>query len=120
MTSYGSPGHADRLTPALAQEWNALIERTYRRLEPRWGSRFFSLNPETIDDPIETAALWFGQPAEPAFCLGRDVAIQLSDWGIRGRHRTHNEYCEYRVVYRTDQSGSPRPKRVEITTELRE
>ena len=117
---YGSPGNADTLPQALAQEWNALIERTYRGLEDRWGSRFFSLNPNTIANPVGAAAIWFGQPAEPTFCLGRNVAIQLSDWGVRGRHATHNEYCEYRVVHRSDRSGTMRPKRVQITTELRE
>lgn len=118
--TYNAPGNADELSADLKREWNNMINDHYRALEARWGSRFFTINPDTLEDPSPDSAIWFGQPAEPAFCLGRDVAIELSDWGITGRHRTHNEYCEYRIVMGKDENDKSRPKRIEVTTELAE
>ena len=45
---------------------------------------------------------------------------KLSDWGNKGRHSLHNEYAEYAIIRKTDSNGKLRPKRVQITTELRE
>lgn len=117
---FESPGYADALTKDLKAEWNAAIEASFREQEPDYGSRFFTLNPATITNPTRTSIKWFGNPAEPNFCFNDVVAQQLSDWGIKGRHRCHNEYCEYSVVYKKDKDGNSRPKRATITTELRE
>jgi hypothetical protein len=118
--AYNAPGGADTLTSTLAERWNAEIQRAFNALLPDLDSRFFSLDPDTLRNPVQASVKWFGDPAEPAFCLGPAVARTLSDWGVRGRHALHNEYCEYRTVYRTDATGQSRPKRVQVTTELRE
>lgn len=118
--AYVAPGGADTLTPSLAARWNAEIQRAFNALLPDLESRFFSIDPDTLRNPVAGSVKWFGDPAEPAFCLGSAAARTLSDWGVRGRHALHNEYCEYRTVYRTDAAGRSRPKRVQVTTELRE
>ena len=118
--AYDVPGRADQLSAELLQKWNETIQAAYERLRPDFGSRFFTLEPETIPSPISAPVKWFGDPAEPNFCIDPETARKLADWGIRGRHELHNEYCEYRTVERADASGRPRPKRVQVTTELRE
>jgi hypothetical protein len=118
--TYDAPGKADKLDAALSTEWNKLIQAEHARMAPEWGSRFFSLDPGTLKDATPAAVTWFGDPAEPAFCLSPEDARVLSDWGARGRQVLHNEYCEYVVVEQMDAHGKFRPKRVEITTELRE
>lgn len=118
---YDVPGRADQLSADLVQKWNETIQAAYEnQLSGLGSSRFFTLDPSTLTDPIPAAIKWFGDPAEPDFCLGAEVAQQLSDWGIRGRHDLHNEYCEYQIIDRPDATGRMRPKRVQITTELRE
>jgi hypothetical protein len=69
-----------------------------------------------------TAVRWAGNPAVPLACLDQDEALarDLCDFGIRGRHVLHNEYIEYMVVFADDAQGRRRPKRVVMTTELRE
>ena len=116
---YDIPGRADRLDGELVVAWNTEIQRNYDALE-RFHSRFFSLDPTTLRDTVTAPITWFGDAAEPNFCLGQDVARQLFDWGPRGRHGVQNEYCEYAITYRADSTGVQRPKRVTITTELRE
>jgi len=117
--SYASPGNADALTPELATQWNQTIAESYEGLA-EFHSRFFAFDPSAISNGVQAAVSWFGDPAEPAFCIDEDIARKLSDWGVKGRHNLHNEYCEYRVVERKDGTGKTRPKRVQITTELRE
>ncbi len=117
---YDVPGYADQLSADLVEKWNETIQVAYERLQPQFGSRFFTLDPSTLNDPIPAPIKWFADPAEPDFCLGAEVAQQLSDWDVRGRHELHNEYCEYRIIQRADATGQMRPKRVQITTELRE
>lgn len=117
---YASPGRADQLSDELVSRWNDQINSAYQALEPSLGSRFFSLDPAAVSGSITVQVGWFGDPAEPRFCLDPQSAQQLSDWGIRGRHQLHNEYCEYAVVTATDTQGTVRPKRVQITTELPE
>lgn len=117
---YGTPGFADEISDALLVEWNNEIQRSFDRLAPELGSRFFVLDPGKLGESVTAAVQWFGDPAEPRFCSGQDVARQLSDWGVRGRHELHNEYCEYALVTRADADGRMRPKRVQVTTELRE
>jgi hypothetical protein len=117
---YDVPGRADQLSLELVQKWNEAIQAAYSNLQQDLGSRFFSLDPKSLSEPVLAAIQWFADPAEPVFCLGSDVGQELSDWGSRGRHVLHNEYCEYRVIEKADATGKMRPKRVQITTELRE
>ncbi|MUH00954.1 hypothetical protein F7734_55315 [Scytonema sp. UIC 10036] len=117
---YDVPGRVDQLSADLVQKWNEAIQAAYANLQPDFGSRFFTLDPSTLTNPIPAPIKWFGDPAEPNFCLGAEVARQLSDWGVRGRHVLHNEYCEYRIIEKADATGRMRPKRVQVTTELRE
>jgi hypothetical protein len=117
---YSVPGRADQLSPALVEQWNDRIRDEFERLRPAFGSRFFTLDPQAVGASTSVAVKWFGDPAEPAFCIGQEVARELSDWGVRGRHELHNEYCEYAAVRRPDDTGRLRLKRVQVTTELRE
>ncbi len=118
---FKSPGQADNLSNVLLEKWNEEILRQYQLLAGDFGSKFFHLDPAEIQNSIVVNSVkWFGDPAEPAFCQNAEVAQKLSDWGIKGRHNLHNEYCEYTIEYRTDAKGKLRPKRVQITTELRE
>ena len=120
--NYNPPGNADNLTPQLQQAWNREIQTQFDALQsdPKLQSRFLKAESSEIPDGDDVSVAWFGDPAEPAFCFDEDVARKLSDWGLRGRHELHNEYCEYHVTYAVDAAGKMRPKRVEFTTELRE
>lgn len=115
---YKSPGQLDDFTDDTLSIWNDMIQR---QISERSASRFFVADPAQIQggQPVN-AVRWSGAPAEPRFCLNRSWAQKLSDWGVRGRHATQNEYCEYRVVTRVDSSGRVRPKRVDFSSELRE
>ncbi len=116
---YQSPGFADNLNDELLTKWNKVIKENYDR--QAWlESRFFKINPDDIKQPTSVDILWFGDPAEPNFCMGPEIAQQLSDWGTKGRHQLQNEYAEYAIISRPDSTGKLRPKRVQITTELRE
>lgn len=117
---YGVPGFADQLSDSLVVKWNETIEDAYDILEPDFGSRFFTLDPGSLESSVSATVKWFGDPAEPNFCISAETAQKLSDWGVRGRQVLHNEYCEYHTVHQPDASSRMRPKRVEITTELRE
>jgi hypothetical protein len=118
---YDSPGLVDDLSNDLLIKWNDVIKVNYdNRISDGYGSRFFKLDPNDIHDPVSAPILWFADPAEPNFCRGPEVAQQLSDWGIKGRQALHNEYAEYSIITKPDSSGKLRPKRVQITTELRE
>jgi hypothetical protein len=115
---FKSPGGLEELDHESLKVWNDMI---MKNIERQSASRFFKSNPDDIANGQEIASFrWSGAPAEPRFCLNRDWAQKLSDWNIRGRHETHNEYCEYRVVTAVDAQGRVRPKRVEFTSELRE
>lgn len=118
---FHSPGNADDLSPELLDIWNSAIQNSFDELSALH-SRFFSLDPGDLINPQSTGAVkWAADPAEPAFCVDDTVAQQLSDWPVVGRHQVQNEYCEYAVQFRPDEAtGTLRPKRVEITTELRE
>ncbi len=116
---YDVPGRADTLSTDLIQQWNKTIENAYNRLGS-WQNRFFTLDPLSLKNPVRAPIKWFGDPAEPAFCLDEPTAKQLCDWGVQGRQVLHNEYCEYRIIEKPDATGKIRPKRVQVTTELRE
>ena len=117
---YDPPGRADTISPRLLRRWDELVADNHRRLLPEYESPFFTLDPESLSGPVRAHVKWFADPAEPAFCIDREAAQRLSDWGVRGRHALHNEYCEYGAVMRPGPDGSPRPKRIVLTTELRE
>ena len=120
IMNYDSPGKADMLGDELLLKWNQTIQSAYEQLQRTLGSRFFAIDPATLGTAIPASVQWFADPAEPAFCIDKKAAQQLSDWGARGRQVLHNEYCEYRIIERTDANGRMRPKRVQVTTELRE
>ena len=122
---YDAPGRADQLSDELLSLWNEKIAATHASLlaDGKYRTRFFSIDIDGFEDPtIVTNVSWLGHPAEPGHCAEFDDATlrALSDWGFEGRHALQNEYCEWRVVQREDSTGKPRPKRVQITTELRE
>jgi hypothetical protein len=52
--------------------------------------------------------------------MGEEIARVLCDWPVEGRYNLHDEYCEYHVTYAVDASGKARPKRVAVSTEMRE
>ncbi|MCT7968786.1 hypothetical protein NG799_20975 [Laspinema sp. D1] len=117
---YDVPGRADPIISSdLLEQWNQTIQDAYDRLG-NWKNRFFTLDPSSLKNPVRAPIKWFGDPAEPAFCLDEPTAKQLCDWGVPGRHILHNEYCEYRIIEKPDATGKMRPKRVQVTTELRE
>jgi hypothetical protein len=117
---FTTPGNADNLSEELLEKWNQVIKNNYDSLIRSYPSEYFEFAPADISNASTVSIKWFGDPAEPAFCLSKEIAQKLSDWGIRGRHNTHNEYCEYSVTYGFDSQGRRRPKRVQVTTELRE
>lgn len=117
--AYDAPGQVDQLSPNLVDRWNEVVRDSYQSLRD-YHSRFFSLDPTAFGNAVEVPVSWFGDPAEPSFCFDEDTAQKLSDWGVKGRQELHNEYCEYRVVQQKDNSGRWRPKKIHITTELRE
>lgn len=133
VTHFDAPGGVGDIdSQDLKAKWNSAILAEYTELE-RYHSRFFSLDSNTIQGGVDTDAVrWAADPAEPNFCFDPRTAQQLSDWrlasghpvhsalSVRGRRETHNEYCEYRIVFRSDQNDNLRPKRVIFTTELRE
>jgi hypothetical protein len=117
--AYNVPGNADDLGQALVARWNDTIQATWDSLADL-RSRFMTLDFAELEQPVLAAVKWFGDPAEPQFCIDEETARNLSDWGVRGRLALHTEYCEYVVVRRRDSSGRLRPKRVQVTSELRE
>src|ERR1700681_936412 len=122
---YQSPGGADNLSAPVSAAWNDMIRRNYEailsgQVEQHGGAQpLFSMDPSALQTPSAASVTWPGSPAEPEFCRSKVVARELSDWGPRGRHAVQNEYCEYAVLFQADGSGKMRPKRVEISTELR-
>ena len=120
---YDVPGKADTVTLTVKEAWNNKIKAQYDRQKLNHPGTFVVLDPESIDtgNPIN-AVRWAANPAVPLACLDNDEdkTRALCDFGIRGRHVLHNEYLEYMVVYGEDNEGNKRPKRVIMTTELRE
>lgn len=140
---FAAPGFVNDLDENLTKLWNSTIKAQYEELakpESLGKIRFFALDPQTVNNGVETDVVkWSADPAEPKFCVDRQTAKNLSDWataqghpiheafGSKGRDRVQNEYCEYTVVYKKFEEGTAeepktryRPKRVLLTTELRE
>ena len=116
--NYNAPGNTENLSGQLKDKWNSTIQRVYDEQSP-YHSRFFQIDGDQISNPIIVHPSWLGSPAEPAFCRNENIARNLSDWGVRGRHEFHNEYCEYSVVKRLAPDGTMKSKRITVTTELR-
>jgi len=118
MAVFKVPGEADALDARLVERWNELVHTEF---QSQAKGRFFVLDPKQIPGGQKTDRVrWSCAPAEPENCFGVPTARMLSDWDWQGRQELHNEYSEYAVIYRFDQAGQRRPKRVEVTTELRE
>lgn len=121
---YDSPGFADAASAAVLAAWNQEIQSTFSSLrdDPALArsTPYLLPSPDAIPGPPVDAVHWPGDPAEPRFCLNAGWAQKLSDWGVKGRHLFHNEYCEYAVVLRPDATGRMRLKRFTATTELAE
>ena len=57
---YDAPGHADALSPELAERWNATIRETFDGLSGL-ESRFFSIDDGALTDRAEVDAVhWPG------------------------------------------------------------
>lgn len=92
------------------------------------GLRFIRLLPSDIREAVRVPVFWSPVPRRLTDTLGPAGARTLCDWtprespigqnfaSMRGGREYHTEYCEYAIVY----DEQRRPKRVEITTELRE
>ncbi len=117
--TYDPPGRADALASPLLERWNETIEATHAQLS-HLHTRFFAIDPFSLASAGPAPVEWFADPLEPVHCLGTEAAQRLCDHGLFARRLLHDEYCEYRIVHRPDTSGRARPKRVEVTTELRE
>lgn len=119
--NYDAPAHADTLGPAISRAWNDALQRMHRGAQQRFPSRHFVAAPEDSGGERESVrALWTPEPLEASICVGPQDARLLCDWGVRGRFLLHNEFAEYTVLEAPDQRLRLRPKRVEVTTELRE
>jgi hypothetical protein len=119
--AYDAPGRADDLPAELRDAWNDEIAKAFAKQDAP-STRFFAIDAGELDDPETiTNISWPGDPLEPTKCAEvRGQVRELSDWSFEGRHALQNEYCEYAILHGEDASGTPRPKRVQITTELRE
>jgi hypothetical protein len=117
---YDVPGRAEQASDELVGFWNEEIERAHEALG-EIHSRFFAHDPATLGQPqMNVGVTWPADPLEPTYCTSSGTVRELCDWGNRGRQLLHNEYCEYAIVRRVDTRGRERPKRVQVTTELRE
>lgn len=124
-TAYDAPGGVDDIdSQDLKDRWNARIAHEYANNSDYHG-RFFSLDSGAIEGGVDVDAVrWSADPAEPNFCFDQRTAQELSDWRLnaghpihsalstRGRRETHNEYCEYRILFQRDANQRLRPKRV--------
>ncbi|WP_108811918.1 hypothetical protein [Sphingorhabdus sp. Alg231-15] len=133
ITEYDAPGGVDDFdSEELKAIWNRRIVNEFEDLSD-YHSRFFAIDSTKISDGNDTPDVrWAADPAEPNFCFGIEAARELSNWRIKsghpvhsalsskGRRETHNEYCEYRIIFHKEEGQPPRAKRVVFTTELRE
>lgn len=129
---YAAPGFVSDLDGRhkLISAWNQTIAQAWSDgaedfLDPSGSLANVSALPIA---GMPTPILWSPVPRQVVACLGRSRAIRLCDAehlpgaptdSLRSGREWHNEYCEYRVIMANDR-GRRRPKRVELTTELRE
>ena len=120
---YDVPGRADAVSKQVRDAWNKKITAIFNRTAGNHPKTFLSLDPAPIPNvsPISTVR-WAANPAVPLACLQQDEdrTRKLCDFGVRGRHVLHNEYLEYVTLFRQDDDGDMRPKRIVMSTELRE
>jgi hypothetical protein len=115
------PGKADKPSEQVTDKWNERIRQSYDSLTKSYGaSRFIRLDGSELEDPARAPMKWFGEPMQPRRCIGDEWTQKLADWGDAGRRGLHHEYVEYAIIRRRDSQGRLRPKRVQVTTELRE
>ena len=55
MASYAPPGQPDRLDDALLAGWNRTIQAAYDDQAADLKSRFFSLDPGALTDPVDAS-----------------------------------------------------------------
>lgn len=118
--AYDPPGRADNLDGPLLDAWNTRVAEEYKQIFAKHGSRFITADPATLDEAKPLDVHWFADPVEPVTCLDPASARQLADWPVVGRNELQDEYAEFAIELGVDKSGKRRPKRVQITTELRE
>lgn len=127
---YTSPGGADELDDRLLAEWNKALGKIFQEKSqeplyvdddgnplpgtPKLETPYFLLDAKAGGRP-NVMAKWSPDPTVPVYCVGLERARELCDSGLVGRQELHAEYCEYRILRRAG-----RPKRVQVTTELRE
>ncbi len=120
---YDVPGKADAVSQEVKNAWNDVVTATFNGMAVNHPRTFLLLDPARIPnvDPAN-AVRWAANPAVPLACLDQDEEMtrSLCDFGVRGRHELHNEYLEYVTLFRQDGNGNMRPKRVVMSTELRE
>ncbi|MEY9431546.1 hypothetical protein ABH975_006861 [Bradyrhizobium ottawaense] len=119
MPVFRAPGLADpNVSEVALQAWNERIVDELQRHPP---SPILVADPKLIPDgAVSNGVKWPAHPLEPMNCFDEETAAQLCDWGWAGRAELHNEYLEYGLVMRPDQTGRLRPKRFIATTELME
>jgi len=120
--AYQAPGLVQGAPKSVLDAWNRQIDRELSGLlaDPSLArAADYLASPDDLPPAAENIH-WPADPAEPRFCLDEQWAQKLSDWGVRGRHNFHNEYCEYVVTTAIDADGKVRPKRFTATTELAE
>jgi hypothetical protein len=139
---YRTPGAADDLDAERLAAWQQAVEQAYQdalsEFQPQDGSPPAERAGQYVSPrPIqgrEIPLTWQPVPRQLVGCLGRRRARAICDADevpgldpkaakdtLAGGREWHNEYCEYKVIRRhDDKTGRLRPKRVEITTELRE
>jgi hypothetical protein len=116
--AYDVPGRADDLNEELVARWNETIKREYTARFEIHGSRFITADPSGLRDAeLDKDIKWFADPAAPVNCLDRAAARRLADWH-GGRMAVQDEYAEYAIERRPNETGEMRPKRVQVTTEL--
>ena len=72
---FQAPGGLNELSDDLSQIWNDQINDQIKRQFSRgFGSRFFVPNPSNvINGKLVNSVKWSGAPAEPSFCLDRNM-----------------------------------------------
>jgi hypothetical protein len=129
---YAAPGRVADLDgrPDLEAAWQQVIAQAWTDGAGDFREPEHSLDhvsPAPLDGD-EVTILWSPVPRQALACLGRSTARRLCDAtavpgapaaSLRSGREWHQEYCEYRIIMASDGRGL-RPKRVEITTELRE
>ncbi len=117
------PGFADEVSDQIIFDWNERIQiLADRSLKRRKKSKFLLDPADLLNGQTTNACKWPINPAMVRACLSEDEDLtrELCDWGLLARLFLHNEYAEYKVVRKKDDKGRMRPKRVIVSTELRE